>query len=155
MWLEHHLCHHPDADFMFTDAHLSPDASDEEHAQFTKTISNTYQNQIVKATWNKAKFKNIYKGPDKHPLGIHSKQKMAATLAKKCGSPLYYIDHRRRWVVKKGSAIVIGVYIDPEDIYVDANIASNLCNSGPVKYKVKEGLEHLVTMEWLAENIVP
>ena len=118
MWLEYFLCVYPGADFMMTDAMLPSNATKQQRSSFTKTISKTYRNRLLSVVYNQEEFKCIYKGNDKRPLGLHSKRKMASTQAKKKGSPSENIDHRGRWVSKKGSRIVNAVYIDPEDVYV-------------------------------------
>jgi hypothetical protein len=80
---------------------------------------------------------------------------MGSTQAKRRGSPSEHVDHRGRWVAKKGSRIVNAVYIDPEDVYADASVASNLCLGGPIKYKVREEVASHITTEWLSEHVVP
>jgi hypothetical protein len=80
---------------------------------------------------------------------------MGSTQAKRRGSPAEHVDHRGRWVAKKGSRIVNAVYIDPEDMYADASAAANLCLGGPIKYKPKQSVARYITTEWLAQHVVP
>ena len=56
---------------------------------------------------------------------------------------------------KKGSRIVNGTYIDPEDVYADALVASKLALGGPIKYKLKESIAAGITDSWLGEHVVP
>ena len=56
---------------------------------------------------------------------------------------------------KKGSRIVNGVYIDPEDQYADAICASKLALGGAIKYKVKDEMGPYITTAWLTDNVVP
>jgi len=58
-------------------------------------------------------------------------------------------------VQKKGSRIVNGVYIDPEDQYADAICASKLALGGAIKYKVKDEMGPYITTAWLTDNVVP
>ena len=155
LWLEYFLGNHPEAQYMMTHGVPPPNATKEDHEKFTKTISKTYRNRLVAIVFKDEEFKAIYKGNDPRPLGLHSKRKMGSTQAKRRGSPGDHVDHRGRWVAKKGSRIVNAVYIDPEDMYADASVASNLCLGGPIKYKVKEAMAAFITTEWLSQHVVP
>jgi hypothetical protein len=103
----------------------------------------------------KPEFKSIYKGNDKRPLGLHSRRKTGSTQAKRRGAGRDQVDHRGRWVTKKGSRIVNQVYIDPEDVYADAFCASILAIGGPIKYKLKVGVMDVCNARWIADNVVP
>jgi hypothetical protein len=138
IWLEYFIEHHPEATFMMTSAMPPPKATKEQHETFIHSISKTYRNRLVSVVFKSGEFKTIYKGQDKRALGLHSKRKMGSTQAKRRGSPSEHVNHRGRWVAKKGSRIVNAVYIDPEDIYADASVAANLCLAGPIKYKVRQ-----------------
>ena len=155
VWLEFQLGRHPDAEYKMT--HARPTGkSKEEHKKFIHAISKTYRNRLVSVVFNDEEFKSLYKGNDKRPLGLHSKRKMGSTQAKRRGAASDQVDHRGRWVGgKKGSRIVNQVYIDPEDMYADAFVASKLALGGPIKYKLLPQLEAYVTTEWLSEHVVP
>jgi hypothetical protein len=155
IWLEHFLQHHPEATYMMTGAKPPANATKKQHKQFTSNISKTYRNRLVSVVFKNAEFKTIYKGNDKRKLGLHSKRKMASTQAKRRGSPAEYVDHRGRWVAKKGNRIVSSVYIDPEDVFADASVAANLCLGGPIKYKLHEAVAGHITTDWLGDNVVP
>ena len=154
LWLEHFLRIHPEATYMMTAA-LPEGKTKKQHKKFTSAISKTYKNNWLKWVVMNESFKRIYRGKDKTPLGLHSKRKMGSTQAKRRGVGSDQIDHRGRWVSKKGSKIVNKVYIDPEDLYADAFCASVLALGGPVKYKLKQGLAGQIDTRWLADNVVP
>jgi len=154
LWLEYFLNNHPEAEYMMTSGRPD-DKSLKAHKKFTAAISKTYRNRLVQLVFKNKDFKSIYKGNDKRPLGLHSKRKMGSTQAKRRGAAGDQIDHRGRWVQKKGSRIVNGVYIDPEDVYSDAVCASKLALGGPIKYKLKEGMGPHITTAWLKTNVVP
>lgn len=155
VWLEYFLHKFPQAKYMMTQGCPPENATKEQHEKFTKTISKTYRNRLVQVVFKNPEFKSIYKGSDNRPLGLHSKRKMGSTQAKRRGSPAEHVDHRGRWVAKKGSRIVNSVYIDPEDEYADASVASNLCLGGPIKYKLHDQLAGHITTDWLGEHVVP
>jgi hypothetical protein len=155
LWLETYLNQHPNATYM-----MSPGVPEgktvKAHKKFTKAISKTYRNQWEREVLKKREFKDIYKGNDKRPVGLHSKRKTGASQAKKRGAGADQVNHRGRWVVKKGSRIVNAVYIDPEDKYADALCASLLAIGGPIRYKLKRGIPtDKITTRWLADNMVP
>jgi len=50
---------------------------------------------------------------------------------------------------------VVFRYIDVTQTHIDAKIAGMLCPGGPIKYKVKVGLEDRITDDWLFTNCVP
>jgi len=155
IWLEYFLHNFPEAQYLMSDAMPPPNATKAQYEKFTKRISKTYRNRLESVVFKNNEFKSVYKGNDKRPLGLHSHRKMGSTQAKRRGSPAEHVDHRGRWVAKKGSRIVNAVYIDPEDMYADASAASNLCLGGPIKYKPKPAVADYITTEWLAAHVVP
>ena len=151
--LEHYLGEHPNATYMMSPG-LPKDNTKKEHKKFTESIKKTYKNQWCRQVLNKAEFKALYKGTDSRPLGLHSKRKTGASQAKRRGAAGDEVDHRGRWVMKKGSRIVNQVYISPEDIYADAHVASLLAIGGPIRYKSKQAVGKYITTKWLADNVV-
>ena len=139
LWLEHFLQHHPGAEFMMTEKTLAPSASKKERSTFIKAIIKTYRNRVFQLAYKHPEFECIYKGNDPRGLGVHSKRKMGSTQAKKRGASGEQVDHRGRWVSKKGSQIVNQVYIDPEDEYADAFVGARLCLGSAIKYKLRGG----------------
>jgi hypothetical protein len=154
VWLEHFLHSHPNAIYMMSPG--QPEGkSKKQHKKFTQAISKTYKNRLDSIVFKDKGFQAIYQGSDKRPLGLHSKRKMGSTQAKRRGAGGDQVDHRGRWVAKKGSRIVNGVYIDPEDVFADAFVASKLAFGGPIKYKLKAEVAAHITKEWLATNVIP
>ena len=154
MWLDYFLGNHPNATHMMS-AGLPDGRSKAQHKKFTGAISKTYRNRWCKVVLKNKEFQAIYKGPDKRKLGLHSKRKMGSTQAKRRGASGDQVDHRGRWVIKKGSRIVNQVYIDPEDLYADAVAASKLAMGGPIAHKLKDGIATHVTISWLGHNVIP
>ena len=155
LWLEHFLHHHPGAEFMMTEKTLPPSASKKERSTFIKAIIKTYRNRVFQLVYKKPEFESIYQGNDQRGLGVHSKRKMGSTQAKKRGASGEQVDHRGRWVSKKGSRIVNQVYIDPEDEYADAFVGARLCLGSAIKYKLRANVESRITTDWLAEKVIP
>ena len=155
IWLEYFLNSHPDAEYMMTST-VPAGKTTKEHKKFMVAIKKTYRNQWERWVLRSDKFKSIYKGKDKRPLGTHSKRKTGSTQAKRRGAGGDQVDHRGRWVTKKkGSRIVNQVYIDLEDVYANAFVASVLAIGGAVKYKPKASVAAAITPQWLADNVVP
>ena len=48
-----------------------------------------------------------------------------------------------------------GTYIDPEDVYADAMVASKLALGRAIKYKLKDDVAAANTNAWLAEHVIP
>ena len=155
IWLEYHLRNNPEAVYMMSASKPPPNPTKDDHKKFIHSISKTYRNRLQSVVFKNPEFKDIYKGNDPRPLGLHSKRKMGSTQAKRRGAGGEQVDHRGRWVSKKGSRIVNAVYIDPEDEYADAFVATKLCLGGPIKYKVKDELASHITTNWLAEFVIP
>ena len=153
LWLEYFLHDHPNATFMMSPG-LPRDNTPDEHKKFTQAIKRTYRNQWEREVLKKPEFKGLYKGSDKRKLGLHSKRKTGSTQAKRRGASGDQVDHRGRWVMKKGSRIVNQVYINPEDVFADAFVASLLAIGGPIKYKVKAAVGNHISTQWLADNVV-
>jgi hypothetical protein len=99
------------------------------HTKFVGKFKKSYRNRLTKV-FKAPCFKKIYRCRDGRPLGLHSKRKMALTQEKQRGAGANQVDHCGRWVAKKGSGIVSGVYIDPKDTYADAIVSSKLSLGG-------------------------
>ena len=84
-------------------------------------------------------------------LGLHSLRKFASTFAKRMGMTTDDVDTRGRWK-GKGKGIVDQRYISPSQPFIDANVASALCNGLPCEYRVEADF---VTDEWLLVYVVP
>jgi len=86
-------------------------------------------------------------------LGTHSFRKGAADEARKAGALPDEIEIRGRW--KPQGRRVVFRYIDVTQVHIDAKICGMLCPGGPIKYKLKAGLDNLVTDDWLFTKCVP
>ena len=154
LWLEYFLGEQPQSTYMMSHG-LPTSNTKAARKKFTESIKKTYKNQWEREVLKQPEFKSLFKGSDKRALGVHSKRKTGSTQAKRRGAAGDQVDHRGRWVVKKGSRIVNQVYINPEDVYADAHVASLLAIGGPIVYKVKEDVGKEITLKWLADSIVP
>jgi hypothetical protein len=88
-------------------------------------------------------------------VGTHSIRKFAASLASLFGKSSSDIETRGRWKGADGKDIVRSAYITPEQPFVDASVASTLCNGSPVAYVVRPECAQFVTDAWLCDKIVP
>ena len=70
------------------------------------------------------------------------------------GSPPDDVDVRGRWKGRLAGRIV-GVYISPDQPYIDAKVAANLCGGCPIAYELHPELKDVVTKEWLLDHVVP
>ncbi|CAJ1938212.1 unnamed protein product [Cylindrotheca closterium] len=106
----------------------------------------------LRSTWNTAEFKSVIDESDYGlKIGTHSQRKLPATYASNKGCSKPEIEIRGRWQGEAGKGPkVVDRYIDRKHEYIDA---AALCIGGPVKYKLKEGVE--LPVEWLYENVIP
>jgi hypothetical protein len=106
--------------------------------------------------WKRPEFMalNNETGPDQKGLGTHSNRKWATTRAQRKGARKEQINLRGRWIQDINSSIVSRHYINPEDYYTDAYVASLLCEGGPIKYMLREDTQQ-VTGIWLYQAVVP
>ena len=83
-------------------------------------------------------------------VGSHSVRKLAATHARRNGSPRDSIDIRGRWKHQKRQ---VDVYVDTTVPYPDAQVCSALCVGGAIRYDlvVGSGLDDC----WVLANVVP
>jgi len=145
-YLEQWLTMHPEVKFLFT---TNPDDK-----KGPGNIKQQYRNRVAINVWSKEEFKALEDEPEDHNgVGTTSGQKFFADKAQKAGATDTQVEYRGRWVSKKGREVVNRHYIRTEDPYVDAYVASLLCDGGPIKYESKEGL--VITDEWLFANVVP
>jgi len=90
---------------------------------------------------------------DEHKgLGTHSFRKGSADEARKNGANADEIKIRGRW--KPQGKHVVFRYIDVNKVHIDAKVAVLLCPGGPIKYKLKVGLDR-INHEWLFTNCIP
>ena len=153
LWLaiyqETWLKEHPDVKFMFTD---NPD--DEKGPS---NINKRYASRVAKVCWGTKDFKSLKDETGdraKKGIGTHSERKYASTAAKKRGAKRKQVEYRGRWVGEKGKSVCDRIYIDVEEPYTDAFVASLLCgDGGPIKYEFKRGYE--MSDNWVMATAVP
>jgi len=63
------------------------------------------------------------------------------------------VDIRGRWKTRR-SGRVVDAYISPEQPYIDAHVASALCQNAPIAYKCHPQATG-VTNAWLLQHVVP
>ena len=62
------------------------------------------------------------------------------------------VEIRGRWKGQRGGRVFYR-YVNAQQAFEDANVAATLCRGGPIRYKVKDGVE--LTDAWLFEHVVP
>jgi hypothetical protein len=87
----------------------------------------------------------------------HSNRKFGNTRAKEKGMNDHECDYRGNWKAGRnkggGNASLQHVYTDAPLTWVDAKVASALCEGGPIVYTVKQ--ESGICDAWILENVVP
>ena len=88
-------------------------------------------------------------------LGSHSIRKFAATWAKRLGKQASDVEFRGRWKGEESkNRVVNGSYINPEQPFIDADVAAALCHNQPCSYRVHKDASG-VTPDWLRKHVVP
>jgi hypothetical protein len=148
VYLDGWLQRHPNAKYMFTDN------DDEETGP--SNINKRYGNRVKAVCWRNQEFMalNDQTGPDEKGLGTHSNRKWASTRASRKGARTEQVELRGRWIGEVNSSIVTRHYIDPDDYYTDAWVASCLCEGGPIKYMLRPEAQQ-TTGIWLYQSVVP
>ena len=150
IYLEIFLRMHPASKYLFTE---------DDHKLAPKRLKNTYTSALRVHVWRKPEF--IELAPEASPLdknghptdvASHSGRKCPAEYATNCGASSNEVEIRGRWKGQKGGRVVFR-YINVQQLYEDARVASLLCRGGPVRYTFKEGVE--ITDDWLFEHVVP
>jgi hypothetical protein len=135
---------HPQVKFLFTES------NDEEKGP--ANAKQTYAKRCEVVVWKNDAFKALYDqvgdADDRKSLGTHSTRKGA-----KQGASHPQVEYRGRWVGSRGGSVCSTRYIDSDNPYDDAYVASLLCEDGAVAYEFTEGTE--VDNEWLFANVVP
>jgi hypothetical protein len=139
----------PNVKFMFTES------ADEEKAP--ANAKQTYAKRCDVVVWRSHAFRDMYDqvgdADDRKSVGTHSTRKYAATEAAQQGAAHPQVEYRGRWVGSRGGSVCSTRYIDSDNPYDDAFVASLLCEDGAVAYELKTGTE--VEDEWLFTNLVP
>ena len=70
----------------------------------------------------------------------HSTRKTASDEADKAGAEVPQTEYRGRWIGDKGKSVVGRIYVRKDDPYTDGYVAGLLCDDGPIKYELQDGL---------------
>ena len=144
IYLEEHLRRTPGAKYLFAD-----DLDDEAPIRLKTNHRNNMDHHVFKND----DFCQMALDSDEHKgLGTHSFRKGSANKARKNGVNADEIEIRGRW--KPQGKCVIFCYINVNQVHIDAKVAALPCPGGPIKYKLKVGLD-CVNDEWLFTNCIP
>ena len=142
IYLEETLARNPNQEYLFTDATTE---------RAPKNLIQTYRKRLEKVVWKHKEFKSLATKDDKEGVGTHSYRKYPSNYAQGCGCTPDEIEIRGRW--KTQGQRVVFRYIDVKQLTIDAKVAGVLCVGGPIKYKLKAGVN--LTDDWLFDNVVP
>ena len=151
VYLETYLESHPDPKYLFTEKLNNVDGVD----MAPDNLKNKWRSHLKKFVWNTSDFKDVDCGEDEDEggVGTHSRRKFAADYAANCGQSDMAVEIRGRWK-RKGNRIVFQ-YIGLKKSFEDAAVCAALCIGGPIKYELKQGLESLITPDWIFANVIP
>jgi len=141
LYLESYLHNFPHSRHLFTtnDASTGP-----------KNLIQAYRSKLETVVIKNSAFRAL--SPSDHRgVGTHSFRKFPSQHAVDKGASPDDVEIRGRW--KKRGRRVVFRYIDPGQLYTDAKVASLLCMGGPIKYKLKAGVE--ISDDWLFQHVVP
>ena len=70
------------------------------------------------------------------------------------------VDTRGRWKsgssgAGKAGSVVEKHYISPNQPFIDANVAAQLCNGSPIGYEIHDDTMEFVNDGWLLQKVVP
>ena len=114
-------------------------------------LKERYRNHLTDYVFSHPSFKEVVAEGKEKNVGTHSYRKFACSYAFNNGMSKENIEVRGRW--KRNGSRVVDRYIDVEQQWIDAKVASVLCVGGPVRYVVSADCG--VTKHWLLENVVP
>lgn len=143
IYLEETLARNPNQEYLFTDATTE---------RAPKNLIQTYRKRLEKVVWKHEEFKSLATEDDKEGVGTHSYRKYPSNYARGCGCTPDEIEIRGRWKTQ-GQRVVFRYSIDVKQLTIDAKVAGVLCVGGPIKYKLKAGVN--LTDDWLFDNVVP
>jgi len=144
IYLEEHLWQTPGAKHLFAN-----DLDDKAPIRLKTNHRNNMDHHVFKND----DFCQMALDSDEHKgLGTHSFRKGSANKARKNGVNADEIEIRGRW--KPQGKCVIFCYINVNQVHIDAKVAALPCPGGPIKYKLKVGLD-CVNDEWLFTNCIP
>ena len=150
IYLESFLEQHPSSKYLFTK---------DDDVKAPNCLKTRYSGHIRDNVWRKPEFMEL--APKASPvdkngwptdIGTHSCRKCPAEYAANNGASIVEVEIRGRWKGQKGGRVVFR-YIKIQQAFEDARVAALLCRGGPIRYKVKDGIE--LTDAWLFEHVVP
>jgi len=142
--LEERLRLHPAAKCLFT-----PDVD----AKAPAGLKSDHWNNLDRHVLHVNEFQESCDEEEELGLGTHSWRKGAANETTRQGALADEIEVRGRW--KPQGHRVAFMCINVKQLHTDAKVAGMLCRGGPVKCKLKVGLENLITDDWLFTHCVP
>lgn len=120
-------------------------------------LKQSYKKRMKKDIWDSNVFKalddQMGDADDRKGVGSHSTRKYAATKGKRNGASRDQVEYRGRWVGERGKSVCSARYIDVDDPFADAFVASLLCSGGPIAYEVKSTVE--IPDKWLFTHVIP
>ena len=114
------------SDYLFCDSRETP-----------QTVKTLIGKAIRDHVSNNEGWRNLQEqGVDNGPVGSHSNQKLASTLARRQGCTQDDVDCRGHW---RNTWCISDRYTDLTLEVVDGKVAAALCMGGPTKYVYREG----------------
>jgi len=116
-------------------------------------LKTNHRNNMDRHVFKNDGFCQMALDSDEHKgLGTYSFRKGSADEAQKNGANADEIEIRGRW--KPQGKQVVFRYIDVNQVHIEAKVAALLCPGGPIKYKLKVGLDR-INDEWFFTNCIP
>jgi hypothetical protein len=144
VYLEETLSRNPQQVYLFTDSTT---------ANGPVNLIQTYRKRLEKVIWKNREFAALATEDDEEGVGTHSYRKFPSNYARGCGCTPDEIEIRGRWKTQGQWVVFRYIATDVKQLTIDAKVAGVLCVGGPIKYKMKEGVN--LTDEWLFNNVVP
>jgi len=118
-------------------------------------VNKQHANRIKAVVWSTDEFKSLEDevGDDNNGIGTCSNRKYAADRCDKQGAETHQVEYRGRWTGENGQRVVKKHYVSSDNPYADAYVASLLCDNGPTRYKLQEGID--VNDNWLYSEVIP
>ena len=144
MWLEYWIQYGDGSlsQWLFAEGHTTSESTMEEQNKEAVTAKNNYAAAIRKALHTETLKHTMLTSN----LGSHSIRKLATSDARRRGVSKDDVDYRARWKVARMQDRYTDIQLD----WPDVQCASQLCQGGVIKYKVKR--EAGLTDDWVASN---
>ena len=138
--MEAQLAKFPNSKFLFTEH------EDDKKAPYN--LKQNYRNNVKRKVWTQEYFVDLWDETGENSeksVGTHSNRKYQASKAKKRGARKEQVEYRGRWVGESNRGVCAQRYLDKRDDYVDAWVAAKLCEGGPIKYDLQDGVDMTVS----------